>query len=62
MVDLSASCAGKISGPGRSSSAAHIFGQLTDKPLGWGYKHPVGQGGGDFGTLLVRTNFYGQGI
>jgi len=30
--------------------------------LGWGYKHPVGQGGGGFGTLHVRTNFYGQGI
>ena len=60
MVDLSASCVGKTSGPGISNT--HNFGQFADKPLSEGYKHPVGQGGGDFGTLLVRTNFYGQGI
>ena len=60
MVDLSASCAGKTSGPGISNT--HNFGQFADKPVSEGYKHPVGQGGGDLGTLHVRTNFYGQGI
>jgi hypothetical protein len=60
MVDLSASCVGKTSGPGISNT--HNFGHFADKPLSEGYKHPVGQGGGDFGTLHVRTNFYGQGI
>ena len=60
MVDLSASCVGKTSGLGISNT--HNFGQFADKPLSEGYKHPVGQGGGDFGTLLIRTNFYGQGI
>jgi hypothetical protein len=51
---------GKTSGLGISKT--HNFSQFADKPSGWGYKHPVGQGGGDFGTLHVRTNFYGQGI
>jgi hypothetical protein len=60
MVDLSASCVGKTSGLGISNT--HNFGQFADKPLSEGYKHPVGQGGGDFGTLHVRSNFYGQGI
>ncbi|MEY3215300.1 MAG: hypothetical protein RLZZ82_534 [Actinomycetota bacterium] len=60
MVDLSALCVGKTSGLGISNT--HNFWQFADKPSGWGYKHPVGQGGGDFGTLHVRTNFYGQGI
>jgi len=60
MVDLSASCVGKTSGPGISNT--HNFGQFADKALIEGYKYPVGQGGGDLGTLHVRTNFYGQGI
>jgi len=60
MVDLSESCAVKRSGLGISNT--HNFGQFADKALIEGYKHPVGQGGGDFGTLHVRTNFYGQGI
>ena len=51
---------GKTFGPGISNT--HNFGQFADKPVDEGYKHPVGQGGGDFGTLHVRTNFYGQGI
>jgi hypothetical protein len=60
MVDLSESCAGKMFGP--SISNTHNFGQFADKALIEGYKHPVGQGGGDFGTLHLRSNFYGQGI
>jgi hypothetical protein len=60
MVDLSALCVGKTFGIGISST--HNFWQFADKPPVWGYKHPVGQGGGDFGTLHLRTNFYGQGI
>jgi hypothetical protein len=60
MVDLSASCVGKTSGLGISNT--HNFGQFADKALNEGYKHPVGQGGGDFGTLHLRSNFYGQGI
>jgi hypothetical protein len=60
MVDLSASCGGKTSGLGISNT--HNFGQFADKALNEGYKHPVGQGGGDFGTLHLRSNFYGQGI
>ncbi len=51
---------GKISGPGPGKST--FFGNLLTNPPAWGYKHPVGQGGGEIGTLLVRTNFYGQGI
>ena len=60
MVDLSASCAGKTSGPGISDT--HNFGQFADKPVSEGYKHPVGQGRGEVGTLHLRANFYGQGI
>jgi len=51
---------GKTSGLGISNT--HNFGQFADKALNEGYKHPVGQGGGDFGTLHLRSNFYGQGI